>query len=157
MRHAKSAWDSDAPTDHERPLAPRGRRDAPRMARWLQARGWTPDAVVSSDATRAHQTAALLVAAWAPAPPVHLAPVLYGAGLGALRGQAATWDPAWQTVLALGHDPGWSAAVEALCGQPVELKTAACALLEGGGRTWAEALQGPWRLVALQAPRGLPD
>lgn len=34
LRHAKSAW-PDVP-DSERPLAPRGRRDAPAAGRWLR-------------------------------------------------------------------------------------------------------------------------
>ena len=60
MRHAKSAWDTDAATDFERPLAPRGRKTAPRMGRWLASRGLVPDRIVSSPATRAAQTAALV-------------------------------------------------------------------------------------------------
>jgi phosphohistidine phosphatase len=32
MRHAKSSWDDDDQSDHDRPLSPRGARDAPRMA-----------------------------------------------------------------------------------------------------------------------------
>ena len=34
IRHAKSDWDVDAP-DKERPLAKRGRRQAPAAGRWL--------------------------------------------------------------------------------------------------------------------------
>ena len=56
MRHAKSAWDTDAATDFERPLAKRGQRDAPRMGAWLQEQGIVPDFVVSSPAKRARQT-----------------------------------------------------------------------------------------------------
>ena len=48
LRHAKSAWpDVD---DHERPLARRGRRDAPVAGRWLRAAGLVPDRVVCSTA-----------------------------------------------------------------------------------------------------------
>jgi len=32
LRHAKSSWDDPALPDHERPLAPRGRRGAKRIA-----------------------------------------------------------------------------------------------------------------------------
>src|SRR3981189_2616083 len=42
LRHAKSAW-PDVP-DHERPLAKRGRRDAPAVGRWLGGAGHGPDA-----------------------------------------------------------------------------------------------------------------
>src|SRR5512132_2493363 len=51
LRHAKSAW-PDLP-DHERPLAGRGRRDAPVMGRWLRTAGHVPDQVLCSTARRA--------------------------------------------------------------------------------------------------------
>ena len=54
LRHAKSAW-PDVP-DHERPLAPRGRRDAPAAGRWLVESGHVPDLVVCSTARRARET-----------------------------------------------------------------------------------------------------
>ena len=56
LRHAKSAWDTSAATDFERPLAKRGRRDAPRVGRFLLDQGLIPDYVVSSPAERAKQT-----------------------------------------------------------------------------------------------------
>ena len=52
IRHAKSA---DGPIDVERPLAPRGRRDAGAIGELL-ADGRVPDRVVVSPATRARQT-----------------------------------------------------------------------------------------------------
>src|SRR5262245_33468165 len=56
LRHAKSSWESSATADFDRPLAPRGRRDAPRMGRLLADRGPIPDIVVSSPAARARET-----------------------------------------------------------------------------------------------------
>ncbi|MEU8927341.1 histidine phosphatase family protein [Kitasatospora sp. NPDC048545] len=55
LRHAKSAWPPDVP-DRERPLGPRGRRDAPEAGRWLRRRGLVPDTVVCSPARRARET-----------------------------------------------------------------------------------------------------
>ena len=56
LRHAKSSWDSDARTDFERPLAPRGLLDAPRVGAFLARQGLKPDFVVSSPAERARET-----------------------------------------------------------------------------------------------------
>ncbi|MBF0627448.1 MAG: histidine phosphatase family protein [Magnetococcales bacterium] len=56
MRHAKSAWDTDAASDFERPLARRGLQDAPRMGQWLLDQDLIPDFIVSSPALRAKQT-----------------------------------------------------------------------------------------------------
>src|SRR6266851_4698449 len=55
LRHAKSAWPDVA--DHERPLARRGRRDAPVAGRWLRAAGRAPDRVICSTARRAREIA----------------------------------------------------------------------------------------------------
>src|ERR1700735_5163878 len=55
LRHAKSAWPDDVP-DHDRPLAPRGRRDAPVAGRWLRQSDHVPDRVLCSTARRARET-----------------------------------------------------------------------------------------------------
>ena len=46
LRHAKSDW-PDVP-DLKRPLAKRGRRDAPGVGRWLRGHGYLPDTVICS-------------------------------------------------------------------------------------------------------------
>lgn len=59
VRHAKSAW-PDGVADWERPLAPRGRSDAPRMGRWIHHNVGRIDLVVLSPAVRVAQTWELL-------------------------------------------------------------------------------------------------
>ncbi|RME20705.1 MAG: histidine phosphatase family protein [Deltaproteobacteria bacterium] len=158
MRHAKSERHGGAATDHARPLSKRGRRDAPRMAAWLVDHGWKPDAVVSSDATRTRQTWEHMAPWFEPDPPaVRFHNGLYLASLGALQRVSVDWAPAWGTVLALGHNPGWEQAVAHLSGVQEYMPTAACALLHGAGETWAEALEGRWRLERLLRPRELPQ
>jgi phosphohistidine phosphatase len=55
VRHAKSAWPYGV-ADQERPLAPRGRLDAPRIGRWIQGNVGRVDFVVLSPAVRVAQT-----------------------------------------------------------------------------------------------------
>ena len=55
-RHAKSAWDTAAPTDYDRPLSGRGMDDAIHMGKALNARGWKPEKIISSPALRAQLT-----------------------------------------------------------------------------------------------------
>lgn len=161
MRHAKSDWSTDAPDDHSRPLNARGQRDAPRMARWLLGQGWRPDAAVCSDARRTLETwermVAVLQGGPRQTPPLVVEPSLYLASLGELQRVAARWPDAWGTVLALGHNPGWEHALGVLCGQDLAMTTANCALLQGAGDTWQEALEHPWELVAVGRPRELRE
>jgi phosphohistidine phosphatase len=57
LRHAKSAY-PDGVADHDRPLAPRGKREAALAGDWLRASLPAIDAVLCSTATRARETLA---------------------------------------------------------------------------------------------------
>lgn len=109
LRHAKSDWGTPGLTDHDRPLAPRGLRDAPRMGRWMAREGLVPDAALSSTAVRARRTARLaLDAAGAPPEVLRLDGRLYGASAwGILRRAAeAARESGGETLLVVGHNPG---------------------------------------------------
>jgi len=60
MRHAKSSWDFEDLSDHDRPLDNRGRKDAPLMGRELVSREVTVDLIMASTAVRALSTATLV-------------------------------------------------------------------------------------------------
>jgi len=60
MRHAKSAWDTDAPDDFSRPLNKRGRNAAKRIGDGLTRLNWVPDKIIVSPAKRALQTCELI-------------------------------------------------------------------------------------------------
>lgn len=112
MRHAKSSWDNPHHSDHERPLNERGRREGPLVAaalcEHLTARGATCHAIVCSDARRTRETAALVQAAFGEPPPLSPTSDLYHAGVGEWAAVVAQFDPAWETVVAIAHNPGLS-------------------------------------------------
>ena len=56
LRHAKSSWDDPGLDDHERPLAPRGRRAVQVLSEHLQANAIHPTLVLCSTARRARET-----------------------------------------------------------------------------------------------------
>jgi phosphohistidine phosphatase len=56
LRHAKSSWDDPGLDDHERPLAPRGRRAAEAIAAHLNANGIEPELVLCSSSRRTRET-----------------------------------------------------------------------------------------------------
>ncbi len=58
LRHAKSARPAGT-DDFDRPLAERGRRDAPETGRLIVLRNRVPDLIISSPAVRALETARL--------------------------------------------------------------------------------------------------
>jgi phosphohistidine phosphatase len=106
MRHAKSSWRSHVPTDHERPLNTRGRRDAPRVGKRLAKLGWVPEFVVSSDSRRTQETWERMQKHF-PEACVSFTRALYASGLAELRTEVARLSAEVRTVLVLGHNPGW--------------------------------------------------
>src|SRR5258708_4362712 len=79
LRHAKSSWTDPSLSDHERPLAPRGRRAAMRVARYANTEGIRPDLVLSSSALRARETLEVLRPALGPGAELRIDDDLYGA------------------------------------------------------------------------------
>ncbi|WP_030276613.1 SixA phosphatase family protein [Streptomyces sp. NRRL B-24484] len=55
LRHAKADWPNQV-ADHDRPLADRGRHQAPEAGRWLADSGINPDYVLCSTALRTRET-----------------------------------------------------------------------------------------------------
>ncbi len=115
LRHAKSAWDTGARTDFERPLSGRGRRDAPRMGRFLAERGLVPDHVVSSPAERARQTVLAVCAELGLGEDaVRWDERIYHASTGALMDVLAESPAGAHRVLIAGHNPGLEMLVQTL-------------------------------------------
>jgi phosphohistidine phosphatase len=57
LRHAKSSWDQPDLNDHDRPLNKRGRKEAPKVGKFLKESDLVPDLIISSTARRARETA----------------------------------------------------------------------------------------------------
>jgi phosphohistidine phosphatase len=104
LRHAKSSWDEPDLTDRERPLAPRGRRDAAALGARLARRRLSIDRVLCSPSRRTRETLALL--ALDPALPVSFAEPLYLASARTLLTRLRRIPPRTRTLLLIGHDPG---------------------------------------------------
>lgn len=159
MRHAKSSWSDSSMSDHERPLNERGKREAPEVARRLAELEWLPQVVLSSDAQRTRETWKRMKSVLEEAdctPRVHKLAELYHAGMDEAADALAEVDDEIQSVLLLGHNPGWEDVVAYLSGTPVTMTTANAVLLEGDGETWQDALErGSWRLIEVIRPREL--
>lgn len=155
MRHAKSSWSSGAATDHARPLNHRGRRDAPRVAQRLTQLGWVPDLVLSSDSQRTQQTYEAMATGFEREVPVEFHRSIYHGDLEAILHEAPGVPDDVNTLMVLGHNPGWEEVVQRLSDEIVTMKTANAALLEGQGDTWSDALAGRWSLVDIVRAREL--
>ena len=151
LRHAKSSWDDSALDDHERPLNARGKEDAPRIARLARDEGLAPELILSSDAVRAHLTAAAM--ADAVGGQLLLDPRLYHAAAADILAIVATVvrDNAG-SVMIVGHNPGLEQLVAQLTGEWESLPTAALVQIDLAITRWSEldaatrgTLVGVWR------------
>jgi phosphohistidine phosphatase len=181
LRHAKSDW-PEGP-DFDRPLAKRGRRDAPRMGRWLREHGFVPDVVICSAARRTQETWALLAPELpAPEPDVRPEPRAYAASALTLRYLIQELPGRYRTALLIAHNPGLAELTASLAGPalsavdpalrpaadsgpphpgpadsvPVSMAfpTAAAAVFELTG-DWTDLWPGTVRLLAFVAPADL--
>jgi phosphohistidine phosphatase len=116
LRHAKSDW-PDVP-DRDRPLAKRGRRDAPRIGRWLHKHGYQPDVVVVSDAARTRQTWDLVAPELGGSPAVRFEPRAYAASALTLLYLAQELPDRYRTALLIAHNPGLSELATSLAAPP---------------------------------------
>lgn len=157
MRHAKSSWKFPELHDHQRPLNKRGKRDAPRMADALVSRGWWPQRVLSSDAERTLQTWARM-ADGRPDCEFLSDPRLYMAGPEEVQALAGRTPEHVDTLLVLGHNPGWEVTLTWLCGARDAMTTANAALLLSAAPTWQQAFESPggFDLEVLLRPKELP-
>lgn len=151
MRHAK-AGSVDGP-DHERPLAARGRRDAPVAGQWLAGQGLVPDLVVSSDAARARQTSDLVVEGLGADVPVRAADALYEASVTGVLAVVADVPDDVRTLLVVGHEPTTSATTATLTGDSPVFPTAAVAVVRLDG-PWRDVEAGTGTMVAFWTPSG---
>jgi phosphohistidine phosphatase len=157
MRHAKSSWDNESLTDHQRPLNDRGRSDAPKVGTRLVELGWQPELVLSSDARRTRETFEALCRSFRGPVEGDFRRQLYQAGADDVISVVSAVSPHIRTVMLLGHNPGWEHVVQYLTGEPVAMKTATAALLQIDRDDWQQAMHCPnqWELVDIIHPRDL--
>jgi phosphohistidine phosphatase len=157
LRHAKSSWKDPALADHDRPLAPRGRRAAKGIGRHLRDQGIEPALVLCSSATRARQTLERIDLRDA-----RIESELYGADAGALLARLHEVPASVSSVMLIGHNPGLQelALLLARPGPAVreleaKFPTAALATLAVRGPGWSTLDRGTAELIDLVRPRDL--
>ncbi|MBF6394850.1 histidine phosphatase family protein [Nocardia cyriacigeorgica] len=156
MRHGKSAY-PDGVEDHERPLAPRGQREAGLAGQWLRETQPPIDAVRCSTATRTRET---LAATGVNAPVVYERGI-YEASPQTLIELVQLSDDDVATLLVIGHAPGmpwtaWELACNRDSEPAIELSrkfpTSALAVLHFD-RPWSQVDPGTGELVSFHVAR----
>ncbi|MFD7320368.1 SixA phosphatase family protein [Streptomyces sp. NPDC059875] len=161
LRHAKSAWPEGVP-DHDRPLGPRGLRDAPAAGRWLVDAACLPELVLCSTARRARATWELAAAEMDGTPRTRHEDRIYAADCHSLLDVVHEVPPDVGTLLLVGHNPGLQDLILLLAGETLgdalqraqtKFPTSAIAVLTRPG-AWSAFEPGTALLTDLAVPRG---
>ncbi len=150
LRHAKSDW-SVAAADIDRPLASRGRRQAPDAGRWLAANIDGIDLAVVSPANRARSTWELVAAELAMPPQTRIDDRLYGASDDELLAVVRDLPDDVETAVAVGHNPGIEDLASLLSDKSLHMTTSALAVMTVSG-SWRVAAPGSAALKAVGRP-----
>ena len=137
LRHAKSDWSGGEP-DMARPLANRGRRQAPEAGRWLAANIDTIDLAVVSPALRARSTWDLVVAELSSPPSTEIDEAVYAASEDELLAVVQRLPEDAAAVVLVGHNPGIEGLVGLLTGEWTPMPTSALAVITLSG-SWSSA------------------
>jgi phosphohistidine phosphatase len=161
LRHAKSSWDEPELSDHDRPLAPRGRRATGRLAEHLSREGISPDLVLCSSARRARATFDGIAPMLGGEVEVQVEAGLYGASAGDLIDRLHAIPDAVESAMLVGHNPTIQSLALSLAATGEQLEavmqkypTGALATLTFES-SWPELGPGDAQLVAFVRPKDL--
>ena len=166
LRHAKSDRGNPELSDIERPLAPRGRRDAPTMADYMREHDYRPHLILCSPATRTRETLALLRPVLGPDIPVEYDRKLYLGSPDLLLQRLRDVDETVASVLLIGHNPGLERLAAALAprGERRALRrmrekfpTCGLAVIHLHIDRWEQTDLGSGSLTDFMVPAGLDD
>lgn len=158
LRHAKSSWDHPELSDLERPLNERGKRDAPRMGKWLTQHIKAPDLVLCSPSVRTLATISKVGHELGlKGDDYKIDRRLYLASPRTLREIVRAAPDTIETLMLLGHNPGLTEFANQLCPSPGVDNIPTCGIfaLRFNCRQWQEAATEHAEFLFFQYPKNL--
>ena len=122
LRHAKAVREAADLPDHERQLAPEGKKAATAMGTTMRNIGLTPDVVLVSSSLRTLETLDALEP-WDDRPNIETIPGLYMASYGQIRDILRDLPETVRSVLVIGHNPGTHELAQWLAGDAITKKS----------------------------------
>jgi phosphohistidine phosphatase len=112
LRHAKSSWDDPGLDDHDRPLAPRGRRAAGVLNQHLRDQHIAPELVICSSSRRTQET----LEGVDPGGKISIESELYAASAKDVLERLRRVPEQTGSVMVIGHNPAMQLVVLRLVG-----------------------------------------
>jgi phosphohistidine phosphatase len=164
FRHAKAEKGAPGTRDRDRPLNPRGLKDAPRMGKYMMRHALLPAGAIVSPSRRTRETWEGLAAAFPKPVPVSFEDRLYESGPQAILAVLRETEGGVPTLLIVGHNPGLhetarlliaSGDVEARERLNEGLPTSGLVVIDFAGSDWEKLHPHSGRLERFVTPRSL--
>jgi len=144
FRHGKSDWDAKYDSDHDRPLAKRGIRDAKRMGKFLSKRAEVPELILSSTALRTRETTKLAIEAGNWDVDIELEKKIYEASLEKIINIIKSQDDKYNSICLVGHEPIFSTIITLIDNKKrIKFPTATMARISFSASDWKGVLLEP--------------
>ncbi|NVJ85941.1 MAG: histidine phosphatase family protein [Algoriphagus sp.] len=154
IRHAKSSWEEPWSNDHDRPLAPRGLRDAPRMGKHLKSNSIFPDKISSSTALRAKKTAKIIAKELSyPLDKIEFEKGLYHASAHTYLDFIQHQEDEINCLFLIGHNPGMNGLIHLLGVALDNLPTAGICGFQTEAKSWADFKPENAKFIYLDYPK----
>lgn len=155
IRHAKSDWNDPSLSDFDRPLNPRGMRNAPMMGKLLAKESAVPDLIVSSPALRAKTTALIFAQALQVATDaIRFEPSIYEASVQSLLYLVAALPDDAERIFLFGHNPGLTELANLLGDLSIEnMPTASVVGIRFEVDAWHDAGKRRGKTIRFEYPK----
>lgn len=156
FRHGKSDWEARFASDHQRPLAARGREAAQSMGKHLARIKQLPELVLCSSSVRTKETLALAMEKGGWKSEVQYNRELYFASVEEVIELIHKQDDAICKLMIVAHEPMCSSLIAELAmGANVKFPTASVARLSFRAEHWRDVKANSGRLDWLLTPKVL--
>ncbi len=154
LRHAKSSWKQPELDDHDRPLNKRGKKEAPKVGKYLKENNLVPDLILCSTARRARDTAQAAAEESGYPGEIEFTHDLYLSDTGCYLDILRCLPNSVNCVLVVGHNPDLDDLLALLTDVPEHMTTAALARIELPISSWQELNEATdGRLQKLWTPQ----
>jgi len=154
FRHAKSDWNAEYTSDHDRPLAHRGVRAAKTMGNFLAAIGKVPELAMTSSAKRARDTLDLASRQGSWGCPIMIKPEIYESDTDSLMTLLHSIENKPRSLLITGHEPTFSEMTGRLIGGAnIRFPSGAMARIDFQAESWQQVEFGSGELRWLVPPK----
>jgi phosphohistidine phosphatase len=155
VRHAKSSWANEGQADFDRPLNDRGKKDAPEMAKRVQAKLPKIDLFVSSPAKRACKTAKYFAECFdVKKDDILLIDSLYHASASTMYQAVAGLPDKAGSIALFAHNPGITEFVNMLTSVRIDnMPTCSVFAVSAECSSWMEFVSAPKMFLFFDYPK----